>query len=59
MLRSQFSMASFFFFASCFCAAFVMMFSAMSLVAEATEAGDWYLVSIDLGHSETNTIIYQ
>ena len=49
MLRSQFSMASF-----AFCVAFVTIASAMSSIAVATEAGDWYLMTLYLGSSDTH-----
>ena len=34
-----------------FCVALAMMTSAISSIAEATDAGDWY---VDLGKSESN-----
>ena len=40
-----------------FCVALAMMTSAISSIAEATDAGDWY---VDLGKSENNgVILYQ
>ena len=37
-----------------FCVALAMMTSAISSIAEATDAGDWY---VDLGKSESKLII--
>ena len=47
MSHAAFSMASF-----AFCVAFVTIASAMSSIAVATEAGDWYLMTLYLGSSD-------
>ena len=38
-----------------FCVAFVTIASAMSSIAVATEAGDWYLMTLYLGSSDSDS----